>query len=274
MLRQQHPDGVKAQCCAKCRPQQGQESEDQAERSRPRLALKESPSEDQRRDAKDRQQSSDRMETERQKVEWPVRETPAKSPTRQIRQHLSSYENRPDFRKAQNSVHQPKRRQKLNVPLNASSGNRRGAGSRSRDGRCANRLSAGAAELRAGGERRSAFIAKHELSLLLPEDTPNAPGRFRHTACTTASLVQSIFSLRAWRRRRVIENTKTGMRTTSSASSIMEERKMLALSADHPSLARLVVCRLLMRTRRIEAIRPTTRKRSMARNMGHPIQIP
>src|ERR1700757_1395096 len=162
MLRQQHPDGVNAQCRAKGGAQQGQESEDQAERPRPRLALKKSPSQDQMGDAKERQEPSDRIESERQKAERPVRETPAKSPTRQIRQHLSRYENRADFREAQNSVHQPKRREKLNVPLNASSGNRRGSGSRSRDGRCANGFSAGAAELRTGAERRTAFIAKHK----------------------------------------------------------------------------------------------------------------
>src|SRR5260370_28277087 len=91
----------------------------------------------------------------------------------------------------------------------------------------------------------------------------------------SASLVQAIDdSLGVWRRNKVIENTRTGMRITSSASSIMEALKIRALSVDQPcSRARVAICRLMIRTRRIEAISPTTRKGSMARKMGERIEM-
>ncbi len=44
LLGQQHPDSVNAKCRAKWRPQQRQKSDDQAQRTSPRLALKQSPS--------------------------------------------------------------------------------------------------------------------------------------------------------------------------------------------------------------------------------------
>src|ERR1700738_2540642 len=117
-------------------------------------------------DAEYRQYAADRVESEREKIKRPIPIMPADSPAHQEGQHLSGDENPADLDQPQNSCGQPKARQNLDVPPNASVGDGPGRGSRSRNGRGANRFPAGAAELRTGGQGCSAFIAKHGLSLL------------------------------------------------------------------------------------------------------------
>src|SRR5216683_638176 len=166
LLREQHPDGVNAEGRAKWGSQQRQKSDDQAQHARPGLPLKQSPGQHQVRHAKERQQPADRIKSDRQKIKRPVRERHPVSPARQKRQHSPSYENRSHLHEAQNSGREPQRGQKLNVPLNPSVGDRPGRGSRSCDGRRANRLPARTAELRAGGKGCATSVAKHGVSLL------------------------------------------------------------------------------------------------------------
>src|SRR5258708_30593465 len=131
-----------------------------------------------------RQYAADRVESKREKIERPISVMPAHSPAHQEGQHLSGDKNPADLDQSQNSGGQPKARQNLDVPPNASVGDGPGRGTRSRNGRGANPFPAGAAELRAGGDRRPAFIAKHGLSLLLPEYA-DPPGTVpAHAACS------------------------------------------------------------------------------------------
>jgi hypothetical protein len=187
MFRQKHPKRVNAQRRAKWRAQQRQNSQHQAQHPCPRLALKQSPSQNNVRDPKKRQQSTDGIESERQKIERPVSSVPWHAPAHQKRKHLSGDENRPDFREAQNSIRQPKTRQHLNVPLHppiGSGSNCGRSGLRCR-GRRNDRLPARTAELRTGADIRSAFIAKHGWFLPVYQDTPSAPRRFqRDPSCT------------------------------------------------------------------------------------------
>src|SRR4029077_920673 len=122
LLRQQHPDGVNAKRGAKRRPQQRQKSDHQAQHPRPWLALKQSPSQYDVHHAKYRQQAASRIKHERQKIEGKIVELPAGPPANQEGQYPPGDENRSYFRKAQNSRHQPQRRQQLNVPLHPSVG--------------------------------------------------------------------------------------------------------------------------------------------------------
>ena len=76
--------------------------------------------------------------------------------------------------------------------------------------------------------------------------------------------ISSLFARRAFRRKSVTENTRMRTSTPSKLSSAMLARKMLALSADHvPSLVSVDASKVITRMRRMEAIRPTTRKGSV-----------